>query len=868
MTENYWQKKVANDSPEQKRKKPLFAILVAILILVLAFLLLCVIPGGHKVLGVILPVPGGPPMTSSLTPIGFQQITPPAGGGSSRIVFPVGSTIVDVPPLLPSRVPRPTPTPIPTPAPERECSLVQTIVSFVTGNPCPASSTPKPGTPTTPPTPEEPKLMDFGDAPDGRAGDFPSLLESSGARHIDVTRFYLGKKVDTEIDAQITDRDSQNKAIGPDDGAASTPQAVGANITSFIFAVEVHNNNWPADQPMYLNALFDINSSLSWEVEPNPPNEHVLVDDELFIPQGESEVVSLTVSNIVNAPHWVRFTVTKEKLGAGYDGSWSTKFPFGETEDYVVGPFPPSIQHDEIISLGIPKEPPKVPVNPVRPPDGGLTVVPVVPKEKHNIITTAWQTITDWASGLVPKPAPATPTPGSTPAPVPTFDPNTKYPIKGITNPVTGEGPAVILYDPATGVYRHHDGVTSKFGDAVDDDFLKTHGIPPRPIPIFTVTFTLPKQGEAVAKYGVWDKFFQAITSPFSPLISLVPESYRPTLNYDVLLQNRLTPQNIIKIINIPTFVPLPVAVPTPSVSVPITPAVPAAGQVCNITGASPTSSENLYNLKWECSGFKKCEVTRLGLAQNSQPVYKPDPIPDADGKQNLTLKYPVGVSALLAKLQCDNVVAQAPSSISPFGLVAGSGTTGPTCQFTASLDDTLADGTASTAYSGTVIASGGSGYTYAVTSGSLPTGLSLSSGGSLTGTPTSAATYNFTITATDSTGCTVSRAYSITIASGCTISFSPTSLPNGIRLATYDETITATASDADTTIILSNQGISVNPDIDFTVTNQSPTLNQSTERVQSAALNAGTNSWTLRATPNGGSSCSVTNQAYSFDVP
>jgi hypothetical protein len=81
-------------------------------------------------------------------------------------------------------------------------------------------------------------------------------------------------------------------------------------------------------------------------------------------------------------------------------------------------------------------------------------------------------------------------------------------------------------------------------------------------------------------------------------------------------------------------------------------------------------------------------------------------------------------------------------------------------------LDDTLADGTVGTAYTGTVAATGGTGpYTYAVTSGTLPAGLSLSSGGAVTGTPTTAATSAFTVTATDANGDTGSRAYSVTVA-------------------------------------------------------------------------------------------------------
>jgi len=81
----------------------------------------------------------------------------------------------------------------------------------------------------------------------------------------------------------------------------------------------------------------------------------------------------------------------------------------------------------------------------------------------------------------------------------------------------------------------------------------------------------------------------------------------------------------------------------------------------------------------------------------------------------------------------------------------------------------TLADGTYGTAYSQTLTATedaGGAGgpYTFAVTTGTLPTGLSLASDGTLSGTPTAAASSSFTVTATDSAGYTSSQSYTLTI--------------------------------------------------------------------------------------------------------
>jgi hypothetical protein len=77
----------------------------------------------------------------------------------------------------------------------------------------------------------------------------------------------------------------------------------------------------------------------------------------------------------------------------------------------------------------------------------------------------------------------------------------------------------------------------------------------------------------------------------------------------------------------------------------------------------------------------------------------------------------------------------------------------------------TLPNGSLGTPYNQTITATGGTApYTFAVTSGSLPNGLTLSASGVLSGTPTAGGTFNFTITATDSNTNTGSRDYIIQI--------------------------------------------------------------------------------------------------------
>ncbi|PWU10785.1 MAG: hypothetical protein C5B50_24785 [Verrucomicrobia bacterium] len=70
--------------------------------------------------------------------------------------------------------------------------------------------------------------------------------------------------------------------------------------------------------------------------------------------------------------------------------------------------------------------------------------------------------------------------------------------------------------------------------------------------------------------------------------------------------------------------------------------------------------------------------------------------------------------------------------------------------------------------YSQTISASGGTAfYSFAITSGSLPDRLTLSTVGTLSGTPTALSTNIFTITATDTNGCTGSATYTLAVSMG-----------------------------------------------------------------------------------------------------
>ncbi len=80
-----------------------------------------------------------------------------------------------------------------------------------------------------------------------------------------------------------------------------------------------------------------------------------------------------------------------------------------------------------------------------------------------------------------------------------------------------------------------------------------------------------------------------------------------------------------------------------------------------------------------------------------------------------------------------------------------------------------LSNGTAGVAYGPVTFGNtGGFGtVTYTVSFGALPTGMNLATTGVLSGTPTTAGPFNFTVTATDSNGCPGTRAYSLVIDKG-----------------------------------------------------------------------------------------------------
>jgi|HubBroStandDraft_1064217.scaffolds.fasta_scaffold01291_11 hypothetical protein len=154
--------------------------------------------------------------------------------------------------------------------------------------------------------------------------------------------------------------------------------------------------------------------------------------------------------------------------------------------------------------------------------------------------------------------------------------------------------------------------------------------------------------------------------------------------------------------------------------------------------------------------------------------------------------------------------------SLSPTGSISGIPSAAGTSTFTVQLTDAtgvtakqaltltivtnlristaspLPSGEVSVAYSQTLTATGGtSPYTWSVIAGALPQGVTLAAGGSLSGTPSAAGAFSFTVQVTDSNHVTASTAFALTIAGALSIS-TPAALNGGSLNSSYSQTLLA----------------------------------------------------------------------------
>jgi len=108
-----------------------------------------------------------------------------------------------------------------------------------------------------------------------------------------------------------------------------------------------------------------------------------------------------------------------------------------------------------------------------------------------------------------------------------------------------------------------------------------------------------------------------------------------------------------------------------------------------------------------------------------------------------------------------------------------------------------LNNATVNSSYTASLSATGGtSPYSWSVTSGQLPAGLTITSAGTISGTPTTAGTYNFTVQAVDSSSpqqkATASMSLTVGAATTSALAISTSSLPSGTVNSTYSAVLAA----------------------------------------------------------------------------
>jgi hypothetical protein len=111
-----------------------------------------------------------------------------------------------------------------------------------------------------------------------------------------------------------------------------------------------------------------------------------------------------------------------------------------------------------------------------------------------------------------------------------------------------------------------------------------------------------------------------------------------------------------------------------------------------------------------------------------------------------------------------------------------------------------LPPATAGLAYSQTFTGSGGTGpYTFGITSGALPTGLTLTAAGLLSGTPLASGSYSFSVRGTDVNGCFATLPYTFVVAPAIcpVITLTPATLPAGTLGVAYSQSITGSGGTA-----------------------------------------------------------------------
>ena len=188
-----------------------------------------------------------------------------------------------------------------------------------------------------------------------------------------------------------------------------------------------------------------------------------------------------------------------------------------------------------------------------------------------------------------------------------------------------------------------------------------------------------------------------------------------------------------------------------------------------------------------------------------------------------------------------------------------------------------LPNGTIGTSYSATMAASGGaSPLTWSATG--LPSGLSINSSGTISGTPAATGTSNVNVTVTDASGATDTNAYTLTVSAGPTIT--SVTLTNGSSTAGTMEKgdkitvvfsdqmkvssfCSSWSNDANNQSISGNNQVTVNVSNGTGGTNDAVTVTSTTCTFNLGSIDLGSNAYVTAATTFKGSGSSKSTIAW-----
>jgi hypothetical protein len=213
---------------------------------------------------------------------------------------------------------------------------------------------------------------------------------------------------------------------------------------------------------------------------------------------------------------------------------------------------------------------------------------------------------------------------------------------------------------------------------------------------------------------------------------------------------------------------------------------------------------------------FWDCVHTVALVAGCPTIAITPDPLPD--GEIGQAYSQALSGSAGVGPYTFDVIAGALPPGLAlASGVITGTPTTLGSSSFTIRLVDangctavtafsfdvvcpsisitptTLEEGMVGAEYDEALAGGGGTGpYTFAVTAGALPDGLSLDPDGTITGTPSTAGSSSFTVEATDDNGCTGSDVIDLEILEAIEVFPEDPELPAGTRGTFYDEVFTA----------------------------------------------------------------------------